>query len=102
MRLPSVVASREIFSPSSPPEWLNMSSNEASLAREHLFDGVAAGGDHLGEPVGAVAERIGDLGAAREERVGDRAPVCSSFVTTSLPRRLRSRMSDSPEALSVC
>ena len=82
MRLPSVVESREIFSPSSTPEWLNMSSNEASRLDSISLHRVAAGGDHLGEAFGAVAERIRHLGAAREEVSVMRAPVCSSFVTT--------------------
>ena len=71
MRLPSVEESRVIFSPSSEPPWLNMSSNACSRAASISRTASPRGGDDLGEVLGAVAERVGDLVAARDDRLGD-------------------------------
>ena len=102
MRLPSVAeSSREIFSPSSTPEWLNISSNAASRV-----DSISLTASPRAATTSASRSALSRNDSVtlvlREMRVSVmRAPACSSFVTTSPPRRLRSRMSNSPDALSV-
>ena len=101
MRLPSVAESREIFSPSSAPEWLNTSSNAASRVDSMSFMAsprVAT----VSTNCSTLSRSVSVTVALRDVSVSVmRSPVSSSFLATSPPRRLRSRMSDSPEALSV-
>ena len=101
MRLPSVEESREIFSPSAAPEWLNMSSNAASRVASISF--TASPPAAMTSARCSARSRNESVTLLPRETISSvmRLPVCSSFVTTSPPRRLRSRMSDSPDAFSV-
>jgi len=71
MRLPRVAESREIFSPSSAPEWAEHLLERGEPRRQHVLHGVAARGDSVDELLDAVAQRVGHGGTARSQCLGD-------------------------------
>ncbi len=101
MRLPSVAASREIFSPSSTPEWLNISSYAASRVASISF--MASLREVMTETRCSALSRTESVIFELRETSASvmRVPACSSLVATSPPRKLRSSTSDSPEVFSV-
>ena len=91
MRLASVEASREIFSPSCAPDWLNVSFERGQPGREHFLDLFAARRDDLGDLIGALCMASVILVVREISASVTRLPAVSNFLATSPPRKLRSR-----------